>query len=93
MIVSLALENFDGLRLCSQIRANEATRHLPILVIGDAEDEKRVLKALEIGVNDYLMRPIERKRIAGACPHAGAPPALCGSFAQFNGQLVGDGSD
>jgi two-component system, cell cycle response regulator len=60
IIVSLALENFDPLRLCSLIRANEATRQVPLLVIADVEDQARVVKALEIGVNDYLTRPVEK---------------------------------
>jgi two-component system, cell cycle response regulator len=60
IIVSLALENFDPLRLCSHIRANEATRHVPMLVIADVEDQARIVRALEIGVNDYLTRPIEK---------------------------------
>ncbi len=63
IIVSLALESFDPLRLCSLLRANETTRHTPILVIADTEDQARVLKALEIGVNDYLSRPIERNEM------------------------------
>jgi two-component system, cell cycle response regulator len=63
VIVSLALESFDPLRLCSQIRANESTRNLPVLVIADQEDQPRVLKALEIGVNDYLGRPVERNEL------------------------------
>src|SRR5690606_24631230 len=49
----------DALRLCSQIRAHEPTRHLPILLIGDSEGEVRLIKGLELGVNDYIMRPID----------------------------------
>jgi two-component system, cell cycle response regulator len=63
VIISLALEKFDPLRLCSLIRANETTRHMPILVIADMEDEARVVKALEMGVNDYLVRPVERNEL------------------------------
>ena len=59
-IVSLGLKDFDGLRLCSQIRSLERTRHLPILMIADLEDRARVLRGLDLGVNDYLVRPIER---------------------------------
>jgi two-component system, cell cycle response regulator len=62
-IVSLSLESFDALRMCSQIRASEETRRLPVLVIADLEDESRVLKALDLGVNDYLVRPIERNEL------------------------------
>ncbi len=36
LIVSLGLENFDGLRLCSQARSLERTRHVPILAVADA---------------------------------------------------------
>src|ERR1044072_6669740 len=52
MIVSLGLENFDGLRLCSQVRSLDRTRGVPILMIAEAEDNARLLRGLEIGVND-----------------------------------------
>src|SRR5262249_19564911 len=38
LIVSLAFENFDGLRLCSQVRSLDRTRNVPILAISDAEN-------------------------------------------------------
>lgn len=62
-IVSLGLENYDGLRLCSQIRSLERTRNLPILVIAETDDRARVLRALDLGVNDYLARPIDRNEL------------------------------
>jgi two-component system cell cycle response regulator len=62
-IVSLGLANYDGLRLCSQIRALERTRHLPILILAELEDRDRVLRGLELGVNDYLSRPIDRNEL------------------------------
>jgi two-component system, cell cycle response regulator len=60
LIVSLDLNNFDGLRLCSQARSLERTRHVPILAIAEAENATRLLRGLEIGVNDYLLRPIDK---------------------------------
>jgi two-component system, cell cycle response regulator len=62
-IVSLGLENYDGLRLCSQLRSLERTRNLPILAIAEADDRARVLRALDLGVNDYLVRPIDRNEL------------------------------
>src|SRR5690349_5442935 len=38
IVVSLGLENFDGLRLCSQVRSLERTRNVPILAMAEAED-------------------------------------------------------
>jgi two-component system cell cycle response regulator len=62
-VVSLGLDKHDGLRLCSQIRALERTRHLPILVIADLEDRERVLRGLDLGVNDYVVRPVDRNEL------------------------------
>jgi two-component system cell cycle response regulator len=63
LIVSLSLENYDGLRLCSQARSLERTRQLPILAISDADNNARLLRGLEIGVNDYLLRPIDKNEL------------------------------
>ena len=63
MIVSLGLQNFDGLRLCSQVRSLERTRNLPILAVAEPDNNQRLLRGLEIGVNDYLIRPIDRNEL------------------------------
>ena len=63
LIVSLSLENCDGLRLCSQARSLERTRQVPILAISDADNNARLLRGLEIGVNDYLLRPVDKNEL------------------------------
>ncbi len=63
LIVSLTLENFDGLRLCSQLRSLERTRHVPVLAIAEADKPERLVRGLEIGVNDYLIRPIDKNEM------------------------------
>ena len=57
--VSLSLSEGDPLRLCSQLRSHVETRYIPILVIVDNSEPKLVSKALELGVNDYIMRPVD----------------------------------
>ena len=63
VIVSLSFADFDGLRLCSQIRSLDRTRNVPILAITDAEVNTRLARGLEIGVNDYLSRPIDKNEL------------------------------
>jgi two-component system, cell cycle response regulator len=63
VIVPLDLENFDGLRLCSQLRSLERTRNVPLLAIAEADNNARLVRALEIGVNDYLIRPVDGNEI------------------------------
>jgi len=63
VVVGLTLANFDALRLCSQLRSLERTRALPILLIADPEDRPRVLRGLDLGVNDFILRPIDRNEL------------------------------
>lgn len=64
LIVNACSKAFDGLRLAAQIRSDEATRHLPILAVVDVDDRQRVVKALELGVNDVLARPVDPQELA-----------------------------
>ncbi|MEI7804819.1 MAG: PleD family two-component system response regulator [Hyphomicrobiales bacterium] len=63
VIVSLGLENFDGLRLCSQLRSLDRTRNVQILIIAEADNNARLVRGLEIGVNDYLLRPVDKNEL------------------------------
>jgi two-component system, cell cycle response regulator len=63
MIVSLGLDKFDALRLCSQVRSLERTRNLPLLAVSDVDNNARLLRGLEIGINDYLTRPIDKNEL------------------------------
>ncbi|NWG47248.1 MAG: PleD family two-component system response regulator [Alphaproteobacteria bacterium] len=62
-IVSLSMESGDGLRLCSQIRSNEKIRTLPLLGLVQDGDTRRLARALDMGVNDYLIRPIDKNEL------------------------------
>ncbi|HEY8567478.1 MAG TPA: PleD family two-component system response regulator [Beijerinckiaceae bacterium] len=62
-LVSLDLQDHDGLRLCSQIRSLERTRHLSVVMMAEADDRARVLRGLDIGVHDFLLRPVDRNEL------------------------------
>ncbi|MEM1201460.1 MAG: PleD family two-component system response regulator [Pseudomonadota bacterium] len=63
IVVSLDLENFDGLRLCSQIRSLERTRQIPVLVLVEPDQDDKLMRGLDMGVNDYLVRPVDRNEL------------------------------
>ena len=63
IVISLTLIEEDGLRLCSQLRSHERTRQTPVLLIADEGDLSRVAKGLELGANDYLLKPIDRNEL------------------------------
>jgi two-component system, cell cycle response regulator len=59
IMISLLVDGENGLRLCSQFRSHEDTRQTPILLIVDDFDTPRLVKGLDIGANDYLIRPVD----------------------------------
>lgn len=66
-IVNLYLGDEDGLRLCSQLRSQDSTRHIPILLILDEDDLPKLAKGLDLGVTDYLIRPIDSNELHARC--------------------------
>ena len=63
MIVNVSSSGFDGLRFVAQVRSSEASRKTPILAVVDPADRPRLLKALELGVNDILPRPVDSEEL------------------------------
>jgi two-component system cell cycle response regulator len=63
IVVSLGIRNFDGLRLCSHLRSLPEVRNSPILVLISEGESRKLIQALDMGVNDYLMRPVDRNEL------------------------------
>ena len=63
VVINLRLRDQDALRFCSSMRANEETRSTPILMVAEEEDTDRLAKGLDLGINDYLIKPIDRNEL------------------------------
>ena len=63
VIVSTGFADYDPLRLCSQLRSLDRTRFLPIILVAEVGEEERVIRGLELGINDYLTRPIDQHEL------------------------------
>ena len=63
IVVSLGIRGFDGLRLCSHLRSLAEIRNTPILVLVSEGENRKLAQALDMGVNDYLMRPVDRNEL------------------------------
>ncbi|WP_421786363.1 PleD family two-component system response regulator [Hyphobacterium sp.] len=60
VLVDLTTRAYDALRTCARIRSNNETRNLPIIAIVDPDEVARSVRALDLGVNDIVNRPIDR---------------------------------
>ena len=63
LLISLGLREYDGLRLCTRIRSFDHMRYVPIVILVDSSEDARLLRGLEMGVNDYILRPVERHEL------------------------------
>ncbi|MCA3246487.1 MAG: PleD family two-component system response regulator [Azospirillum sp.] len=63
VLVNTLMRKTDGLRLCAELRASERARNVPLLAVLDDGDEARLAKALDLGVTDYLLTPIESNEL------------------------------
>lgn len=63
VILNMNLQNQDALRLTSHLRASERTRYTPILLVSEEHDMDRIAKGLDLGVNDYVIKPLDRNEL------------------------------
>ncbi|MFN3763999.1 MAG: PleD family two-component system response regulator [Aliihoeflea sp.] len=63
VLISTALAEHDPLRLCSQLRTLDRTRFLPIILVAGQDENERLVRALELGINDYDTRPVDRQEL------------------------------
>lgn len=67
VIVNANFEDYDPLRLCSQLRSLERTRFIPVLLVVDQGNDEMIVRALDLGINDYLIRPIDPNELIARC--------------------------
>jgi two-component system NtrC family sensor kinase len=60
ILLDIELPGVDGLALCRLLRAQEATRRLPIIVISAHDDEERKVGAFAAGADDFIVKPATR---------------------------------
>lgn len=63
VLLATGFANFDPLRICSQLRSLDRTRFLPILLVAEQGEDERISRALELGVNDYVVRPVDAQEL------------------------------
>jgi two-component system, response regulator len=59
IILDLKLPRIDGLEVLKQIRANESTRLLPVVVLTSSKEEKDITASYSLGVNSYVQKPVD----------------------------------
>jgi sigma-B regulation protein RsbU (phosphoserine phosphatase) len=59
LLLDIVMPDLDGYEVCRRLRADPATRELPVMFLSSLEDVKDKAKGFELGANDYLTKPFE----------------------------------
>lgn len=59
IVINTLMRKVDTLRLCAELRSGEMTRQTPLMSVLEDGDDARLARILDLGVNDYLLTPVE----------------------------------
>jgi CheY-like chemotaxis protein len=60
VLLDLNIEgHLDGFEVLRQIKSNEATRHIPVIVLTTADDPRDVDRCYQLGCNVYVTKPVD----------------------------------
>jgi DNA-binding response OmpR family regulator len=64
VLLDLNLPGMDGLEVCRMIRRQQTTAHVPIIIVSARADEVDRVLGLEMGADDYVVKPFSLKELA-----------------------------
>jgi two-component system phosphate regulon response regulator PhoB len=67
VLLDLNLPSMDGLEVCRMIRRQSGTAHVPIIIVSARGDEVDRVLGLEMGADDYMVKPFSLKELAARC--------------------------
>jgi two-component system, response regulator len=71
VLLDLKMPKVDGIEVLRQIKSNERTRRIPVVVMTSSEEESDVAKTYDLGVNSYVVKPLDFSTLADVTRQAG----------------------
>jgi CheY-like chemotaxis protein len=72
MLLDLKLPKIDGLEVLKRIKSDERLKTIPIVVLTSSHEEKDVMRSYSLGVNAYVVKPVDFHEFMHAVKELGA---------------------
>ena len=66
ILLDLKLPKIDGLEVLKRVKGDPRTRHVPVVILTSSKEQRDVLESYHLGVNSYIVKPINFERFAEA---------------------------
>jgi len=71
VLLDLKLPKIDGLEVLRQVRANEGTKLLPVVILTSSKEESDLIQGYELRANSYIRKPVDFERFLEAVREIG----------------------
>jgi CheY-like chemotaxis protein len=71
ILLDLNLPDMSGIDILAEIKSNEHTKRLPVVVLTTTDDETEIQKCYDLGANVYITKPVDYEGFATAIRNLG----------------------
>jgi two-component system response regulator len=71
VFLDLKLPKVGGLEVLKNLKNNELTRHIPVVIVTSSREDPDIKAAYALGVNSYVVKPVDFKSFMEAMDHTG----------------------